>query len=84
MEKVQTPPAMVEDLRSFKGQYLRHMREQTVWKVVDVGREGVTVYQVTHYGGDELGPETTLTWNLVKAMYAIMVHAGEIDTKEIH
>lgn len=84
MEKLDKLVANIQDLESFKGQYLRHTREQTVWKVIDVGRKGVTTFQVTHYGGETFGAETLITWRAVQAIYAIMVHAGEIDVKETH
>lgn len=84
MEIVETPAVVVEDVEALKGQYLRHSRESTVWKIVAVGREGVTTFQVEHYGGDTFGPETCITWRCFTALYLIMVHAGEIDVKETH
>lgn len=84
MERIRTPPVVVEDLQSLKGQYLRNTRDQGMYKVLEVGRQGVTAYQVTHYGGDPFGPEILITWRAVKAIYAIMVHAGEIDEKALH
>ena len=81
MELVETPQVVVEDVDCLKGQYLRHKREGTVWKVVDVGRQGVTVYQAEHYGGETGGPETAITWRCFAALYLIMVHAGEIDVQ---
>lgn len=82
MERIQTPPVVVQHPNALKGQYMRNTRDQTVWKVTDVGREGLTVYQVACYGGDTFGPETTLTWRLAKKIYAVMVHVAEIDAKE--
>ena len=84
MEIVETPTVVVEDVDCLKGQYLRHRREGTVWKITDVGREGVTTYQAEGYGLDPFGPETLITWRCFAALYLIMVHAGEIDVQETH
>ena len=82
MEIIKTPPVVVQHPTALKGLYLRHTRDQTVWKVTDVGREGLTVYQADCYGGETYGAETLLTWRLAKKIYAVMVHVAEIDAKE--
>lgn len=78
--------AGVEDLDTLKGQYLRNTRDRRIYQITDVGREGVTVFEVERFGDQAYpyGDEILLTWRLVKRLYAIMVHAGEIDTKELH
>lgn len=76
--------AVVEDRDKLKGQYLRNTRDQRIYLIADVGREGVTVFEAETFGGQGSGDEILLTWRLVKRIYAIMVHAGEIDAKGLH
>lgn len=74
-------PVKVENLADLSGQYLKNTRDDRVYKITDVGREGVTVYEAHGYGGETGGPEITLTWRLVKTIYVLLVHAAEIDVK---
>ena len=76
--------AAVEDLETLKGQYLRNSRDKLIYQIIDVGDAGVTVLRAEGYGGQTSGNEILLTWRLVKAIYVIMVHAGEIDSKGLH
>lgn len=76
--------ASVEDKTAFEHQYLRNSRDNRIYKVLAVGTAGVTVMEAEGYGGNVYGEEICLTWRLVKAIYVIMVHVAEIDTKELH
>lgn len=71
----------VEAPSGFKGQYLRNMRDNQIYFCTDVGSDGVTVHQAEGFGGSWGGPEILLTWRLVKARYALMVHVADIETK---
>ena len=76
--------AGVQDAATLKHQYIRNTRDARIYKVTDVGTLGVTVYEADEYAGKTYGPEILLTWRAFKHIYAIMVHAAEIDTKELH
>lgn len=72
----------VEDPRALKGQYLRHTRDNTVWEIRDVGRLGVTAYQVAS-DGNSYPPENIITWRAVRALYTILVGLEDIDMEKI-
>lgn len=74
-------PVSVPDKAAFQAQYLRNSRDNRIYKVLEVGVAGVTVKEAEAFGGQVYGEEMCLTWRLVKAIYVLMVHAADIDTK---
>jgi hypothetical protein len=72
-------PVWVEAGTGFKKQYLRNMKDDQIYYCTDVGSDGVTVHQAEGFGGSWGGPEILLTWRLVKARYALMVHVSDIE-----
>jgi len=74
-------PVIVEDRKVFKGQYLRHMRTDEIFYCTDIGRDGITCYQAEGFSGQWGGPQIFITWKAVKALYSIMVHVCDIETK---
>ncbi len=74
-------PAKVEHAEDLKGQYIKNSRDQRVYKVMDVGEQGLTLFEAEGFGGQTFGDEILLTWRAFKAIYLIMVHLADIDTK---
>ncbi len=74
-------PVVVEDPKALVGQYIRQRKTQEIFKITEVGREGITCYQAEGFGGGIGGPEILLTWRLFRAMYRLMVHVSDIDVK---
>jgi len=71
--------AVVEDTRRLRGNYIRNMRDDRIYKIIDTGPQGVTVRRARDFGGEVGGPEVLITWRAVKALYSIMVHVCDID-----
>lgn len=74
-------PVQVEDRQALKGQYIRQRKTGVIFKILDVGDEGVTAYQAEGFGGDTFGPENLITWKALAFIYRIMVHVSDIDVK---
>lgn len=74
-------PVEVQDRKALIGQYIRQRKTGEIFKILDVGDEGLTVYQAEGFGGGTGGPEILLTWKAFTWMYRIMVHISDIDVK---
>lgn len=74
-------PVAIEDRNALIGQYIRHTDSNEIFKITEVGREGVTAYQVESFGSPVI-PSTTqfmITWASLKYKHRIMVHVADID-----
>lgn len=77
-------PVTIEDRNALIGQYIRHTDSSEIFKITEVGREGVTAYQVESFGGPVI-PSTTqfmITWPSLKYKHRLMVHVADIDAKQ--
>jgi len=70
----------VEDWSKFKGQYIRHNDTKEIFKILEVGSEGVTCYQVAHFGADPDmdGQEYLVTWPSLQYKHRVMVHVSDV------
>jgi hypothetical protein len=79
-------PVTIEDRNALIGQYIRHVDSAKIFKITEVGRDGVTVDQVKRFG-DAVIPSTTqfmITWASLKYKHRIMVHVADVDIKPEH
>jgi hypothetical protein len=77
----QTTPVHVPDRNALKGQYIRNNRDNTIYRIADVGKRGITAYEASGFEGPTSGPEVLITWRAMRKIYHLMVHAADIDTK---
>jgi hypothetical protein len=76
-------PVKIEDRAALVGQYVRHRDSLEIFLITEVGRDGVTTYQVEGFGAS-IGynsDQVFLTWNSLKYKHLIMVHVADVDTK---
>jgi hypothetical protein len=79
-------PVTIEDRKALVGQYIRHRNSDEIFKITEIGRDGVIAYQAEGFGGPTGGDKYLITWNSLKYKHLIMVHVADIDTKpgELH
>ena len=79
-------PVSIEDPAALIGQYCRHNDSGEIYKIEEVGAEGVTAKQCDGFGGTPLpsSPEYLITWKSLKYKHRIMVHLQDIDIKQEH
>ncbi len=74
-------PVTIEDRKALVGQYIRHRDDDTIFKITEIGPDGVIAYQAEIFGGNTLGEQHLITWASLKYKHLIMVHVADIDTK---
>lgn len=79
-------PVAIEDQRAMIGQYIRHIDSEEIFKITEVGREGVTAYHAEGFGGPVslMSAQFMITWASLKYKHRFMVHAATVDVKPEH
>ena len=74
-------PARFDDFTKMAGQYIRHNDSGEIYKIAEVGRDGVTAYRAEGFGGPAGGQEFLITWASLRHKHTFMVHVADIETK---
>lgn len=71
----------VKDRDALKGQYIRHNDTGEIFKIFEIGREGVTAYQAEGFGAPVIpgGVEYLITWPSLKFKHRIMTHVADVE-----
>jgi hypothetical protein len=70
--------AKMASIASLKNQLIRNNRDRKIYRVTACGPGGITAYLVNE-DGITYGPENSITWRAVKALYTILVPLEDID-----
>lgn len=78
--------AKVEDAADLIGQYFRHNDSGEIYKITEVGEQGVTAYLADGFGApvSTSSAQYLVTWKSLKYKHRIMVHATDIEAKPDH
>lgn len=76
-------PVVIENRDALIGQYCRHVDGGEIYKITEVGREGVTAFQAEGFGGpvSTSSDQFLITWASLKYKHRIMVHVADVETK---
>jgi hypothetical protein len=71
----------IEDRKALVGQYIRHRKSDGIFKITEIGPDGVIAYQADGFGGPHGGEQHLITWASLKYAHLIMVHVADVETK---
>ena len=74
-----TIPVGVEDPKALIGKWIRNPETGELYKITDVGNEGVTAFMADEMGGKTYGPPHLISWRLVQAKYNILIQREELQ-----
>lgn len=71
----------IEDRDALKEQYIRHRDTLEIFKIHNVGPEGVLAYRAEGFGApvQPNSEEYLITWASLKYKHTIMVHVADVD-----
>ena len=74
---------IIESREGLIGQYIRHADTDEIFKITEVGRQGVTAYRADGFGGpvSKASQEYLITWASLKYKHRIMTHVADVKTR---